>query len=130
MRKLAAAALALAVVAPVPAAAESPHFTLINRAGRAIVALNLSPAAAERWSPDLLGAGPVANGRATLVSIPPAGAGCSFDLRFSYAGGEISELRSVDLCQARSITVSAGDDEDEATDIAAAPRAGFSSSGG
>lgn len=91
--------LAALLAAPVPVLAQpgDPSFNLVNRSGNVIAVVNVVPAGAAGWGPDLLGNDVLPDGRSLPVRIPPA-AGCRHDIRVIYAGGRLEERRNLDTC--------------------------------
>ncbi len=95
------------VVGPAKGAAkpaDDPSFRLINRTGRAIAELYVTPAGLGNWGENRLGPGPLATGDARLISVPRQGT-CTFDLRVVFADHTAKEKRKADLCAITSLPV-------------------------
>jgi hypothetical protein len=108
-RALLAAAIAFApLLAPGGAAAQAdPSFNLVNRSGRAINEIYVSPVSEPNWGRDLLGENVLPNGRVFPVRIAPA-AGCRQDVRVVYADGRPEERRNLDTCVITDLVFGAG----------------------
>ncbi|HYF07247.1 MAG TPA: hypothetical protein VD970_06470 [Acetobacteraceae bacterium] len=92
-----------------PAGAQpgDPSFTLVNRSGRVIYELYVSPSSDSRWGSDRLGRGVLQDGQSFALRLP-AGE-CVQDIRVVYdrAGGPAEERRGVNTCRDREVVFSA-----------------------
>lgn len=102
MTRLALAA-ALALTAPA-AMAQDVSYELVNQTGLTLMEFYSSPAASGAWGGDILGAGVVAPGEASTVTIGDAGGTCAYDFRSVFEDG--SELvETHDICTMSSYTL-------------------------
>lgn len=74
-----------------------PSFNLVNRSGRTINEIYVSPVREQYWGRDWLGAEVLPDGRAWPIRIAPA-AGCLHDIRVVYADGRAEERRNLNTC--------------------------------
>lgn len=91
-------ALALTLLAAVPAAAQEITFSVFNRTGQAAVGLQVGD------GPDLLGGRPLPAGAGMRARSP----GCRADLRLVLAGGEVLDWRGVNVCATREVFFTTG----------------------
>ena len=106
---LAALALGVALlVSPQGASADQRDFRLVNESGSIITRLYVSPASADSWGPDQLGADVIRPGGSYTLYFAAGQAGntCIFDLRIVTASGSASEQRGVNLCRTYTLTYS------------------------
>lgn len=91
--------LLAAGLVPGRAAAQSgdPSFNLVNRSGRTINEIYVSPVTDRNWGRDWLGADVLPDGRAWPIRIAPS-AGCLQDIRVVYADGRSEERRNLNTC--------------------------------
>lgn len=115
MRKRLALACFLALSAPA-IAQQTQGVTLVNRTPDTIVAVSIRAVATESWGPDLLDEAVRINDETVRLRLPTGSSQCRFDVRVSYAGGDTTELRNLDLCRGHAITL--GADDEEETEIA------------
>ena len=93
MKRLIAPLLGLAMVAlPAPALADAGNFTLVNKTGAAITALQIRRVGTTAWQS--LGGNP-ANGSRTAVAF--ANPDCAFDIKASLADGQSATFTGVNL---------------------------------
>src|SRR4030095_1625269 len=95
------------LAAPVPALAAAGNFTLVNRTGAAITALQIRRVGTTAWQS--LGGNP-ANGSRTAVAF--ANPDCAFDIKASLAGGESATFTGVNLCDVTTVTLNRGTNGD------------------
>jgi hypothetical protein len=104
MKRFIAPFFAAAILAaPVPALAAAGNFTLVNRTGAAITALQIRRVGTTAWQS--LGGNP-ANGSRTAVAF--ANPDCAFDIKASLAGGESATFTGVNLCDVTTVTLNRG----------------------
>jgi hypothetical protein len=104
MKRFIAPLLAAAIfAAPVPALAAAGNFTLVNKTGAAITALQIRRVGTTAWQS--LGGNP-ANGSRTAVAF--ANPDCAFDIKASLAGGESATFTGVNLCDVTTVTLNRG----------------------
>ena len=104
---LAALALGTALLAgPQAASADQRDFRLVNESNSTIQRLYVSPASADRWGPDQLGADVVRPGSTFTLRFSEGQFQnrCVFDLRIVTAGGSSTEERGVNLCSTSTVT--------------------------
>lgn len=100
------AAAFLAAVFTISAVAAQQDFTVINRTGFVIVALNVSPSSETRWGPDILGREVLADGETAQVSFDRTEGVCEWDIRVTYSDGDTGDWRQVNLCEIGEVTLS------------------------
>jgi len=104
MKRLLAPLLAAAIFAgPVPAIAAAGNFTLVNKTGAAISALQIRRVGTSAWQS--LGGNP-ANGSRTAVAF--ANPDCAFDIKAVLAGGQSATFSGVNLCDVTTVTLNRG----------------------
>ena len=104
MKRLLVPLLAAAMFAgPVPALAAAGNFTLVNKTGAAISALQIRRVGTSAWQS--LGGNP-ANGSRQAVAF--ANPDCAFDIKATLAGGESATFSGVNLCDVTTVTLNRG----------------------
>lgn len=96
-------AMAIAGSAAAPVYADAGNFTLVNRTGAAITALQIRRVGTSAWQS--LGGNP-ANGSRTAVAF--ANPDCAFDIKASLAGGGNATFPGVNLCDVTTVTLNRG----------------------
>ncbi|MEO3473630.1 hypothetical protein AAFN86_17310 [Roseomonas sp. CAU 1739] len=91
---------------PWPALAQNEPFRVVNGTSLPATALHVVRSGQDGWGANLLTRGSLAPG-AVLSMRPPESAGCTFDIRLLLEGGREAIRRDADVCQERSIVVSA-----------------------
>jgi hypothetical protein len=91
--------LALAPVAA-PATAGVNGFSIVNRTGVALSAMEVRRTGGKDWTP--LSAAPAAGASAAVAFSDPD---CAFDLRGTVAGAGPAVWRGVNLCDVKSVTL-------------------------
>lgn len=99
---LAAAAVAIAVAAPV--AAQDVQFELINNSALTVMEFYTSAANDPNWGEDILGADVVPPGTSGTVTIADGSDQCVYDMQFVFEDGQVLEDQ-VDICQMASYTL-------------------------
>lgn len=106
-RAILAAIVMLAGWAAAPAQAQrDPSFNIVNRSGRTINEIYVSPSNEQTWGPDRLGAEVLPEGRTLAIRLQ-AGGSCANDILVVYAGGQREERRNVDTCRMTDVVVGA-----------------------
>jgi hypothetical protein len=95
--------LAIAAASAAPAYADAGNFTLVNRTGAAITALQIRRVGTGAWQS--LGGNP-ANGSRTAVAF--ANPDCAFDIKANLAGGGVATFPGVNLCDVTTVTLNRG----------------------
>lgn len=104
MKRFFAPLLAAAIfTAPAPALAAAGNFTLVNKTGTAISALQIRRVGTTAWQS--LGGNP-ANGSRTAVSF--ANPDCAFDIKATLSGGGSATFSGVNLCDVTTVTLNRG----------------------
>lgn len=105
MRKFLGAALAVAMLAPVPSAlAQDLIFMLDNQSSYDIYEFYASPIDVGDWEDDILGRDILPSGQAVRVTIADARTQCEYDVLVVFEDDD--ELTdTVDLCETGSYTV-------------------------
>jgi hypothetical protein len=104
MKRFLAPLLAVALsTASTPAFADAGNFTLVNRTGAAISALQIRRVGTTAWQS--LGGNP-ANGSRTAVAF--ANPDCAFDIKANLAGGQSATFAGVNLCDVTTVTLNRG----------------------
>jgi hypothetical protein len=105
MKRFLAPLLALAIIAlPVPAfAAGAGSFTLVNRTGANISALQIRRVGTAGWKS--LGGTAANGGRAAVAFADPD---CAFDIQASLTGGGSAIFPGVNLCDVTTVTLNRG----------------------
>lgn len=102
MTRLALAA-ALALLAPA-ALAQDESYELVNETGLTLMEFYSAPAASGAWGGDILGAGVVAPGEASTVTLGDTSGACAYDFRSVFEdGSEVVETH--DICAMSSYTL-------------------------
>lgn len=99
-------ALLAACLAATPAVAVRQDFSVINKTGFVVVALNVAPSSEIRWGPDILGREVLANGETANVAFDRDDGICLWDIRVTYSDGDTGDWRQVNLCEINEITLS------------------------
>ena len=96
---VAAGAAGIAAMVSVSAAHanDAARFELANSSGRTIDVSQVSPTSSPGWGRDLLGDRVLHAGYSVVVT--PGPAGCMFDVRVAYHGGDTEEFRNLNLCR-------------------------------
>jgi len=81
----------------------NPNFRLVNRSGRTITEVYVSPSRDRNWGPDRLGRGVLGAGQSMIVTLPRDGT-CVFDVRVVYDNGTATERRQVNTCDITEMT--------------------------
>jgi len=105
MRKILGAALAVAMLAPVPSAlAQDLIFMLDNQSSYNIFEFYASPSDVGEWEDDILGQDILAARESARITIADARTQCEYDLLVVFEDGdEVTD--TVDLCVTGSYTV-------------------------
>jgi hypothetical protein len=77
-------------------------FRLVNRSGRTIQQLFVSPASDQNWGADRLGQNVLPNGRTFTVTLPRDGT-CVYDIRVVYDNNTAAEKRRINTCQINDV---------------------------
>lgn len=75
----------------------TPDFRLVNRTGRTILQVFVSPATDRSWGEDRLGRDVLPPGRSLAITLPRDGT-CVFDIRVVYDNDTAAEKRRVNTC--------------------------------
>lgn len=86
------------------AGAAERSVTVVNRAGRTVMQLFVSPSTERDWGADRLGESVLPAGRSVVVRLPRE-AGCEVDLRAVFDDTSVLERRRIDSCRAREIAL-------------------------
>jgi len=104
MKRFIAPLLALGVLAvPAPVFADAGNFTLVNRTGTAISALQIRRVGTSAWQS--LGGSPANGGR---IAVAFANPDCAFDIKANLAGGASATFNGVNLCDVTTVTLNRG----------------------
>jgi hypothetical protein len=104
MKRSFASLLSVAMLAvPAPLVAAAGNFTLVNKTGAAITALQIRRVGTTAWQS--LGGNP-ANGSRTAVAF--ANPDCAFDIKASLADGQSATFTGVNLCDVTTVTLNRG----------------------
>lgn len=104
MKRFIAPLLGLAIAAAsAPAVAAAGNFTLVNKTGAAINALQIRRVGTTAWQS--LGGSP-ANGARIAVAF--ANPDCAFDIKANLAGGASATFTGVNLCDVTTVTLNRG----------------------
>lgn len=104
MKRFAALLLAAALAAPpAHALAGAGNFTLVNRTGANISALQIRRVGTSAWQP--LGGNPAAGSRVAVAFTNPD---CAFDIQAKLADGKTAMFGGVNLCDATVVTLNRG----------------------
>jgi hypothetical protein len=104
MKRLIASLLAAAIFAqPASALAGAGNFTLVNRTGANITALQIRRVGTAAWQP--LGGNPAAGSRVAVAFADPD---CAFDIQARLADGKSATFNGVNLCDATVVTLNRG----------------------
>lgn len=95
------AVAALVAVTPSPAAAGASSFTLVNGTGVAIKGVEIRRFGTPNWKPI---AAPASPGARSSVNFSDPD--CAFDIRANLDGGGTALWSGVNLCEAKSVTLS------------------------
>jgi|YNPMSStandDraft_2_1061718.scaffolds.fasta_scaffold00552_11 hypothetical protein len=82
----------------------NPDFRLVNRSGRIITEVYVSPSTDQNWGPDRLGRNVLGIGQSMIITLPRDGT-CVFDVRVVYDNGTATERRRVNTCTITEVTV-------------------------
>lgn len=77
-------------------------FRLVNRSGRTIQQLFVSPSTDQNWGADRLGQNVLPSGRAFNVTLPGDGT-CVYDIRVVYDNNTAAEKRRINTCQIQDV---------------------------
>lgn len=77
-------------------------FRLVNRSGRTIQQLFVSPSSDQNWGADRLGQNVLPSGRAFSVTLPRDGT-CVYDIRVVYDNNTAAEKRRINTCQIQDV---------------------------
>jgi hypothetical protein len=80
------------------AGAANLDFIIVNRTGRTIEALSISPAGEESWSDDILVQREVPEGERAAASYTRDVELCRWDIRVTFEGGDRRSWPAVNLC--------------------------------
>lgn len=80
----------------------SADFRLVNRSGRTIQQLFVSPSSDQNWGADRLGQNVLPAGRAFNVTLPRDG-NCVYDIRVVYDNNTAAEKRNINTCQIQDV---------------------------
>lgn len=104
MKRFISPLLAAAILAaPGPAIAAAGNFTLVNKTGAAISAIQIRRVGTTAWQS--LGGTP-ANGARIAVAF--ANPDCAFDIKANLAGGATATFTGVNLCDVTTVTLNRG----------------------
>lgn len=101
--RLASAALVAGALAA-PVLAQDVQYELYNDSALTLMEFYTSPASADDWGPDILGAGVIAPGEAGTVTIADGSDQCTYDLLFVMEDGQ-QLTDTVDICSLGSYTL-------------------------
>ena len=102
------AVLACLGLATAAAAADAGEITVVNRTGKPIYSLFISPVDSEDWEEDVLGVDVLPDGEAVHVAFTGyADDQCSFDVLATNEDGDEWLLPDVDLCSVSEVVVTA-----------------------
>ena len=102
-RLIALPLIAAAVALPAPALADAGNFTLVNRTGVNISALQIRRVGTTAWQP--LTGSPNSGAR---VAVAFANPDCAFDIQAKLADGNSATFTGVNLCDATVVTLNRG----------------------
>ena len=91
-------------LAAFPAMAEPLNFDVANNSAADLTEFYASPVGEDSWQANLLSAAPLPAGDAVSLTIAEA-AGCAYDFRMVFAGGDVLEQAGNDLCVLSSYTL-------------------------
>jgi hypothetical protein len=77
-------------------------FRLVNRSGRTIQQIFVSPSSDQNWGADRLGQNVLPPGRAFTVTLPRDGT-CVYDIRVVYDNNTAAEKRHINTCQIQDV---------------------------
>jgi len=105
MKRFIAPLLATAIFAiPLPAfAAGAGNFTLVNKTGANIGALQIRRVGTSAWQS--LSGSPASGAR---IAVAFANPDCAFDIKASLAGGQSATFTGVNLCDVTTVTLNRG----------------------
>ncbi|MEO5972114.1 MAG: hypothetical protein ABIP91_01965 [Sphingomicrobium sp.] len=95
------AVAAIVAVAPAPASAGAGSFTLVNGTGVGIKGVEIRRFGTPDWKP--IAAAPAPGARSPVNFSDPD---CAFDIRANLDGGATAVWSGVNLCEAKSVTLS------------------------
>ena len=104
MRRIKSAVLALVFIAVMSGSvfAGAQDFVLVNRTGRDIYRVYVSPTRSNSWEEDILGRDVMKNGSKITIRIN-AGRARYWDIKVVYDNGRFSSWHHIDLIKARKI---------------------------
>lgn len=79
-------------------AEEQSEVNILNRTGRTVYTLNISPASDPNWGPDLLGSNVLPTGQTARINYNRS-LGCTWDIRVTYSDGGDNDWRNINLCE-------------------------------
>ena len=104
MKRSFASLLAVAMLAvPAPLVAAAGNFTLVNKTGATITALQIRRVGTTAWQS--LGGNPANGGR---IAVAFANPDCAFDIKASLADGQSATFTGVNLCDVTTVTLNRG----------------------
>jgi hypothetical protein len=102
--------LAAWLALPLLARADKRDVTIVNRTGREITSLFISPTGVDQWEDDVLGGDVLEDGQTLSVSFEGyAEDECTFDILAGSGNEDAWLLPEVDLCEVGEIVVTAKD---------------------
>lgn len=107
MRKLASVLVALGLLAAAAVSAQDARdITVVNKSGKPITELYISPADSDDWEEDVLGVDVLAEGESVKISFSGyKDTQCSFDILARNAAGDEWLLTDLDLCETFTVTI-------------------------
>jgi hypothetical protein len=95
---------------PLLARADKRDVTFVNRTGKEIDSLYISPVGVDHWEDDVLGGDVLGDGQTLVVEFEGYSDGeCAFDILAASEDGDAWLLPGVDLCMVGEIVITAKD---------------------
>lgn len=82
-------------------------FTIVNSTGHTVTALNVSPSDEDSWGENILGDDRLGNGESAQITFPRGETQCGWDIRATYDDSGTTDVRSVNLCEVATVTLTA-----------------------
>jgi len=92
-------------IAPTEVFSQQREVTLVNRSGRPIQQVFVSPSAADQWGDDRLGEGTISTGATRSIGYRGP---CTADLRVVFDNRSAEERRGLDLCATPALVIKPG----------------------
>lgn len=106
MWKVVSMVVACSLVAAAAVASDARDITVVNKSGKPITELFISPADSSDWEEDVLGIDVLAEGESVKISFSGyKDSQCSFDILARNADGDEWLLTDLDLCATFTVTI-------------------------